>query len=191
VSVLVLPVAVVMAVFSKEILLLWTQNPTTTAQTAPILSLLVIGTALNGMMNLPYALQLAHGWTQLAFYINVVAVAVLGPLVYVLASHYGAIGAASVWAGLNSGYVLIGIQLMHRRLLRGEMWRWYVEDFGMPLMGVLVTVGVGSLLVNQSISQIAKLITIVGILIACMMVSVLVTKQMREWMINQIQYYTN
>ncbi|OQW92522.1 MAG: hypothetical protein BWK78_01495 [Thiotrichaceae bacterium IS1] len=59
----------------------------------------------------------------------------------------------------------------------------------MPLVGVLVTVGVGSLLVNQSMSQIAMLMMIVGILIACLMVSALVTKQMRGWMINQIQYY--
>jgi O-antigen/teichoic acid export membrane protein len=87
VSVLVLPVAVVMAVFSKEILLWWTQNPATAAQTAPLLSLLVIGTALNGMMNLPYALKLAYGWTPLAFYINVVTVAVLGPVAEVLLSE--------------------------------------------------------------------------------------------------------
>jgi O-antigen/teichoic acid export membrane protein len=186
VSVLVLPVAVVMAVFSKEILLLWTQNPTTTGQTAPLLSLLVIGTALNGMMNLPYALQLAYGWTQLAFYINVVAVAVLGPLVYVLASHYGAVGAASVWAGLNSGYVLIGIQLMHRRLLRGEKWRWYVEDFGMPLVGVLVTTSVGSLLFNEKMSQMVTLITLVGILFASVIIALLAASQMRERAFNQL-----
>ena len=57
-----------------------------------VLSLLAIGTCLNGLMVLPYALQLAYGWTRLALYINLVAVAVLAPLIYFLAIHFGAPG---------------------------------------------------------------------------------------------------
>jgi len=66
-SVVILPAAIVVALFSSEILLLWTGDPITVANTHLVVSILIVGTALNGLMNLPYALQLAYGWTTLAF----------------------------------------------------------------------------------------------------------------------------
>ena len=138
-SAVVLPIAIVIAFFSREILLLWTGNPTTANYTHLILSLLVIGTALHGLMHLPYALQFAYGWTKLAFYINMVAVLVLAPSIVVMASYYGAVGAALVWVILHCTVVLVGVQLIHRRLLKGEQWKWYFEDVGLPLVVSLGT----------------------------------------------------
>jgi O-antigen/teichoic acid export membrane protein len=60
-SVLILPVAIVIALFSYEVILLWTQNQATAERTHLLVSILICGTALNGLMNLPYALQLAFG----------------------------------------------------------------------------------------------------------------------------------
>ena len=79
VSVLLLPVALVIAFFAREILQVWTRNPAVVENAHRVVSLLVIGTALNGLMNVPYALQLANGWTRLALYQNIVAVALLIP----------------------------------------------------------------------------------------------------------------
>lgn len=138
-SVLILPTAIVTALFSREILFLWTQNPITARHAHIILSILIIGTALNGLMNLPYALQLAYGWTRLAFYANVVSVILLAPLIVLLTTHYGAVGGASVWVILNAGLVLLLIQLMHRRLLPSEKWNWYWWDVGIPLAAACIT----------------------------------------------------
>jgi len=132
-SVLILPVSIVIAFFSRAILFVWTGNSTTAEYAHLVLSILVIGTALNGLMHLPYALQLAYGWTRLAFYVNGVAVLILAPSIILMASIYGAVGAAIIWVVLNGGFVLVCIQLMHRRLLKGEQWRWYLEDVGLPL----------------------------------------------------------
>ena len=63
-AVLVLPVAAVIAFFSFDILLLWTGSTKTASVASPIVSVLVIGMALNALMTLPYALQLSHGWTS-------------------------------------------------------------------------------------------------------------------------------
>jgi hypothetical protein len=46
-----------------------------------------------------------------------------------------------VWAALNLGYVLIAIQIMHRRLIPSEKWRWYREDVGRPLLVSVGTAG--------------------------------------------------
>jgi len=133
ISVSILPVSIVIAFFSKEILLVWTENSTTAGHTHLVLSILITGTALNGLMHLPYALQWAYGWTKLAFYINVVALLILAPTIILMVSRYGAVGAAASLVILNNSFALIGIHLMHRRLLRGELWRWYLEDVGLPL----------------------------------------------------------
>ncbi|CAN5444744.1 polysaccharide biosynthesis protein [soil metagenome] len=136
-SVLVFPAAVVMGLFAATVLRLWTQDMETARLTSATLSLLLVGTALNGVMHLPYALQLAHGWTSLAFWINAVATLVLAPLVYVATGWWGMVGAAGIWALLNAIYVVIGVQLMHRRLLPGEQLRWYREDLLAPLAASL------------------------------------------------------
>jgi len=137
-AVVILPVACTIVFFSKEILELWTQNPNIVLHSSLLISLLTIGNALNGLMHLPYALQLAYGWTRLAFLTNVASIIILAPTVYFVTLRWGANGAAIVWVGLNCGYILISIHVMHRRLLRNEKWRWYLSDIGKPLSVVLI-----------------------------------------------------
>ena len=119
-AVMILPAAVVIAFFSREIMLLWTGSPEIANNTAPIVSILVGGTALNGLMNLPYALQLSHGWTRIGLAINTMFILTLVPAIIFMTMHYGAAGAASVWLGLNGIYMVIGVPLTHRRLLEGR-----------------------------------------------------------------------
>ena len=138
VSVTMIPVAVLISLFSKQILLLWTGDQEVVMHTHTLVSLLIIGSSINAIMHLPYSLQLSHGWTKLALYINLVSVIVLIPCMIYLTSLYGPIGAAIVWVTLNMSYLLIGIQLMHRRILKTEKWDWYLKDFAIPLTGALV-----------------------------------------------------
>src|SRR5213594_383869 len=139
-SVLILPLAVVLALFSYELLLIWTQDRSIAENSHLILSLLTVGTALNGVASLPYALQLAYGWTQLALAVNTAAVLLLAPLIYFMSVRYGGVGAALIWVVFNSLFVFVVVYLMHRRLLRGELWRWYHRDVGQPLLAV-ATIG--------------------------------------------------
>lgn len=133
-SVLVLPAGAVLAFFSHDIMLAWTQNADVANATRWVVTLFAIGTAINGLMNVPYALQLAAGWTRLAMTANLVAIVLLLPALVLLATRYGVIGAAVVWIALNVGYATIGVAVMHRRLLRGELARWYLNDVGWPLV---------------------------------------------------------
>jgi O-antigen/teichoic acid export membrane protein len=105
------------------------------------LSLIVIGTAFNSLMILPYALQLAYGWTKLSFYKNVIAVIIFIPLLVGLVTKYGATGGAVAWIILNVGYVLFEIPIMHHHLHKGEMWHWYIFDIGLPLF-VILSIGI-------------------------------------------------
>jgi len=157
-AVVILAPTLTLAIFSREILALWTHDPQLVAGTHLLVSLLVIGNALNGLVTVPYALQLAHGWTKLALYANVIAVLVLGPAIYFATLHWGAVGAAGVWVLLNGSYVLIGMHVMHRRWLRTEKWRWYARDVGMPLLAVALVVTAGRTLMVEEWGAIPKIL---------------------------------
>ena len=138
----VVPAALVLAFFADHLLLLWTRDAELTRAVAPLVSLLVIGNMLNGLMHLPYSLQLAHGWTRLTLRVNLVAVVLLTPAIYLGVRAFGVIAAPIVWIILNCGYVAVTMPLMHSKLLRSEMRKWYGRDVLMPMVAVLVGVGV-------------------------------------------------
>jgi O-antigen/teichoic acid export membrane protein len=139
-SVLVIPVAAVMIIFAKELLWLWTRDINIAASDSLILSLIVVGNCLSGLVNVPYALQLAYGWTNLAFYTNVVAIIVCAPVIYFLSIHIGALAGALVWVALTLGIMLTNISLSHRKFGLGPPLRWYLIDVGRPALAAISVV---------------------------------------------------
>ncbi len=142
VSVLVIPPGAFLACFAPEILSLWTGDPIIVENTRILVSLLAVGTVLNGLMVIPYALQIAHGWTRLGIFSNLGFGAVLFPCILIAAPRFGAVAGAASWVALNAGYVVVVGHLMFRRLLPGEEKRWYVNDIGIPLAVTLVTISI-------------------------------------------------
>ena len=136
-TVMIASIAAIVALFSHEILLLWSGDPLLVANSGPILSLLIVGVALNGLATLPYALQLAHGWTRLSLFQNAIALTLMLPLTWWLANQFGGRGAATAGILLNLSFVLITVPLMHRRLLRGELRSWYLGDILPPALAAV------------------------------------------------------
>ncbi len=126
-------VAITLIAFAEPLLLIWTGDARLASAVAPIMAFLVLGTLFNSLMMNPYHLQLAHGWLSLSIQINIVAVLIVIPGILLAVPRFGAVGAAAIWAGLNTGYLLVGIGLMHRRLLPEEKWKWYLHDNLAPL----------------------------------------------------------
>ena len=123
----------------------WTAKPLHLAHTDRLLMLLALGTAANAQREHPDALQLASGWTKWAFYQNIFTLCLQIPLTIWLGARLGAVGVASVWLLVNGSYLLIMIPIMHRRLLRGEMARWYCQDVGLPLLAAVSITGLARL----------------------------------------------
>ena len=135
-----LPIATLFIFFGNNVLLLWIRDATVATHATPILILLSIGTMLNGLMNIPYMLQLAHGWTHFSAKVNAVALAFLIPAIIWSVPQYGAEGAAICWVLLNAGYVIFAAPLMHRHLLKGEARRWMVNDVLIPTTSAILAV---------------------------------------------------
>jgi O-antigen/teichoic acid export membrane protein len=146
VSVMVIPAAAMLVVFPSQILQVWTGNHTVAIDAAAILRLLGLATMLHGFMFVPYAAQLAHGWTSLSLKINLVMVALLVPTMIVGVSRFGPISAAYTWLILNATYLTIGQVLMSRKILRAELVRWYAQD----LLPIAVTVTITAILLHMA-----------------------------------------
>lgn len=131
-ALLVIPAAAVLAGLSEHALYAWTGDAKLSSDGKWILALLIFGNACNGLMNIPYALQLAAGWTKLALWVNSVTLAFLLPLIWWAASTYGAIGGAAVWALVNVIHIVFTPYIMHKRLLPREMTKWYRDAIIAP-----------------------------------------------------------
>ncbi|MBA2077886.1 oligosaccharide flippase family protein [Rhodanobacter sp. PCA2] len=138
-AVVIAAVASVLIVYAHDMLFLWTGNENLANRVAPPLMILVAGSALNGIMNIPYALQLSNGWTRLAIALNTLSLLAGIPLSLWGVHRYGMAGAASIWLLANLVSVVIGIPIMHRRLLRGEMVHWYLKDIIPPILAAIST----------------------------------------------------
>lgn len=138
VTVITAPALVLLSMHSESVIFVWSGNMELARNVAPILAILSVGAFLNGLMHMPYQLQLSHGWVSFALRVNVISVACMVPAIVWSVSWFGAQGAAYCWLALNAGYTFIGIQFMHRRLLPGEKWRWYFHDVFLPFAGAFI-----------------------------------------------------
>ena len=185
-AVFILPAATVLALFSTEILQLWTRNSDVAQNAGPIATLLVIGSALNGLMNLPYALQLAYGWTSIGLKITISLTIVVIPALWFMATHYGPVGAACVFVGLQAINMLVGLPFTHRRLLRNELRKWLLQDVGPPLAGSILIVGLARFLITNRISSLGTLAELLAVLLTALLAAVSLAPLVRERLLSKL-----
>lgn len=131
---LLFPITATVSLYSRELVEVWTGNQELSQQVAPLVSILISGTALNGIMHFPYALQLSYGKYQIALKICLLLILIMIPTVYILTGLYGAIGGATSWLITNVAYLLLGTGITHRHLLRGSGVKWFLCDVGKPFV---------------------------------------------------------
>ncbi len=179
-AVLILPLAAVLAFFSTDILQLWTRNSDVARHAGPIATLLVAGSAVNGLMNLPYALQLAYGWISLGLTTTISLTIIVIPALLFMATHYGAVGAAFVFFGLQMINMLVGVPLTHRRLLRREMTTWLLRDVVPPSAASLLAVGIARVIIPSQMSPVSTLAALVAILLVALVAAASLAPHIRE-----------
>ncbi len=185
-AVLAFPIAAVLGFFSYEIILLWIGSPIAAQSVAPIASLLIIGTGLSALESIPYALQLAHGWTSIGLSLNVGSIVLYVPIVLVMVRQLGAVGAAASWAVLGGIRILLLVLITHRRTLKGEAKHWLWVDNVPPLLGCLGVVLLGKYLISNITSSLAMIMSLLIVSVAAFAVSTLSVRQMRVWVLDQI-----
>jgi O-antigen/teichoic acid export membrane protein len=138
---LVVPAAAVVAAFSSDLLFVWTHSRTVANVAGPIAAFLVVGTALNALMYVPYALQLAYGWTRLTAQVSVVLILIATPAIVLATSRYGTLGASTIWPAVNVVYMLVALPITHRRLLPDTGLDWFLREVAGPVAAsILATI---------------------------------------------------
>jgi O-antigen/teichoic acid export membrane protein len=183
---LVFPIAAVLGFFSYEISVLWIGTSTAAQSMAPIASILIIGASLSALESVPYALELAHGWTSLGLILNMGSIAFYIPAMLVLVNQFGAIGAAAGWAVLCAIRILILLLMTHRRLLRGEAKHWLWTDNIPSLLGSVTVVLIGKYLVNNITSIFPIVMSLAVVFGLAFAVSIFSARQLRAWVLDQI-----
>ena len=130
-------------------------------------------------MNMPFALQLANGWTSLAVYSNALSVVIMAPIIILLTQHFGAPGAAIAGIILYGGYLLFVIPITYRRLLQGETRRWYLEDVGYPLLAAAAIAGVGRWLIHGQMSGLVTGLVLLSVYVAALTAAALAASLVR------------
>lgn len=181
---LLLPAAFLLVFFSKEILMLWTGNPVIADNAYLVMSLLAVGIAMNGLVNVPASLQLAFGWPELMMYTNLIMSVALVPLMIFLTAKFGVIGAASVWVILNSGYLFCMVPMMHRRLLKEEEKNWYLKDTVLPLAGVVAAGIVSRLVMPANVGSMGSIAYLGFAWLLMSFAAVLLAREVRMWTFN-------
>jgi O-antigen/teichoic acid export membrane protein len=159
-STLLLPLAAVVVSFAAPLVAAWTGNVAVAGKAAPIAALLTIGMAVNGLMIPLYALQLAAGATRLALQLTIAQIAVIAPLVTLLALRYGAPGAAFAWPTMSLLYFIAGSIVTFRRLLPHAGRAWLLRDVAAPLVPAVVCAAAARALLPLPASRIAVLAVI-------------------------------
>lgn len=187
VSVAILPLAAIVALFSPRLIEIWTQDPLTAEMTAPIVALLFISTALYNLIDVPYSLSVAYGWTKLGFFQQLISAVVLVPLMIILSLRFGGIGAALTRVILSMAYLVFIPPIVHRKfpVLKGGLKRLYVVDTGFPLLVVLIAAGMGYWLIQPTLSTTQFLVAISLITTATFGAAALSAGEIRTWAVEQ------
>ncbi len=181
----VVPAALVLSLFSYDVLNIWTRNPQVSAQAAPIVSILVIGTAVNGLMNVPFALLLAHGWARLVLGINLVAIVFLVPAILVLTLRFGPIGAAIAWLAFNLLFALLAVPLTHKRFFVGGAMSWLGSDVLLGAGAAILVLGAARLAYPHGMSEPGQAFFIIVSYALSVSAAALCGSQTREWVLKQ------
>jgi len=126
------PLAMVITLFSELFIRFWTGNVGLSADVAPLLSILVIASALHGISFIPYTLMMAEGDTKSILKINIPLLLIMIPLITILSMRYGLIGGALSQLILFIFHVFLYARIQ-KKYFKGYAWQWLLKDVGVPL----------------------------------------------------------
>mgnify|MGYP003384781039 CR=1 FL=1 len=133
-------VALMLFFYADLMLFLWTGDRELADKVAPLLSILAVGNLLSILNYMPHHLQLASGWTSLAFRLNLFGCFLIVPTILVLTPMFGGIAAALTWLGFTLLYLPASVFFMNKKILRGVHTRWFIYDVLIPLCGGLAAI---------------------------------------------------
>lgn len=162
-SVAVFPVSAILAIFSKEILFIWTRDTIITENCYLLLSIITVGATFNGIFYMPYAMGQAYGQTKYLLYIFLSMLVAYIPLLYLAIRNYGVYGAAITFTVVSVVQQAILNYVTHRRFFFHEKIKWFFDDIGRPLFVSVIIAAIAKYIIDWKVTGISGLLTIIAI----------------------------
>ncbi|MCL5103755.1 MAG: oligosaccharide flippase family protein [Armatimonadetes bacterium] len=141
VSVVSIPLALMVALESHQVMSVYTRSAVTAANTFIPAAILSLANLASVLVLIPNTAQLAFGHTRLIFTANLVSLLISAPLTWFLVGTLKVRGAATAMTLVYTGYLLIAVPIMYRLVLRGELWRWWLGDIIRPAVAAFAIIG--------------------------------------------------
>ena len=189
VAIIVIPACLVLLMYPKEILWIWSSNAETAAQAAPVLSLYALGNTVLSFTAFPYFLQFAKGDLRLHLIGSLCFILLMTPALTYLTLHYNAIGAGYAWLVANTLYFLLWTPVIHQRFLGSFHGRWLRDNICSILVpGIIAAILLKKInLVNTNKVELFFFICLTGlsIFLACIAGSNIARRTIRSTIYNQ------
>lgn len=131
------PMTIILSLYAKEVVLVWTDNQNATEWIAPILPFYIIGNGLLAILAFQYYLQYAHGQLKYHVRYNTFYAILVIPLIIISVLKYGAIGAGYVWLFSQLMTILLWVPFIHYVFSPGLHWKWLVFDVVVPILSAI------------------------------------------------------
>lgn len=125
--------ALVVAIYAKPLLYIWTGDSSISESASPVLSLYALGNGILAVSSFPYYLQYAQGRLKYHFWGNIIMFIMLIPSIIFLARHFGGVGAGYAWLTVNILYLLVWTALIHHKLVPGLHLGW-IKQIGIIIL---------------------------------------------------------
>jgi len=133
--------ALVLFLFTKDFIVIWTHDIKISNEIDHITKILLVGNVFLAFQYMPYHLAIANAHTKTNVRMGVVALILIIPALFFFVKTYGLIGATFTWVAFNLiAYFYLGYALL-KKFLKQEFLRWLINDTIVPLF-ITVFIGV-------------------------------------------------
>ncbi|WP_288421206.1 oligosaccharide flippase family protein [uncultured Acinetobacter sp.] len=185
VAIICVTAGIVLAVFAKQVLFVWTGDIALADKTAPILALYTLGNTALALTAFPYYLQYAKGNLKYHLIGNFILLVLLVPTIIFAAKEYGAIGAGWVWLFTHLVYLIFWVSYVHYKIEHKINIEWYSSFIYIASLVGLVTLSLYKI-INFSSNRFTLLIQIILISVLCLTVSLSCSAQVRNYLKSRI-----
>lgn len=188
-AVIMLPLAGMIALFSRELLFAWTGDRTAAEWAGPILFWFALGNGILAISAFQYYLQFAHGKLRIHVIYNTISAIIQIPIIIHVAFKYGALTVAQVWFAMRLISFMIWTPIVHHKFAPGIHWSWLLKDV-MPafLITALLLAFIKSIDIEfQSMDRIGIFSTLLGIGFVVFCMNVLFSIEGRKLVIQMVK----
>jgi len=129
--------SITMCFYTNELFLFWTRDPQIAAKAWQPASILIAGTLFQTFQIIPFNLALAHGITRINLFFGIVNIIVMIPILLLLVSYLGIMGAAITWLFISLVISPSYNCFVYHKFINKNWLKWYYNDTLLPLLFVL------------------------------------------------------